>query len=125
FLMIVQMGFLLPAVVAAEAKGGLKRSHDLTRGNIWRVAAIALALVLPVLFLVIAAAAVILSSALGPDFGPAPVTPEVMQRAENAINQQLLPWEILNAVIFVLFSGLVYSGAALAYLAVTGKGDHS
>jgi hypothetical protein len=125
FVSILQLGFLLPAVVANEARGGLKRSYLLARGNAWRLLAIALALGLPVLLLVFAAAAMVLSSALGPDFGTAAVTPELMRRAEDAIAQRLLPWEILNAVIFVLFSGLVYSGSAYAYLAAAGKADRA
>ena len=125
FLSILQIGFLLPAVVAAEAKGGLKRSHALAQGNVWRLIGIVLVLGLPIVLLLAAAAAVVLSAALGSDFGTAPMTPELMRRAEDAIAQRLLPWEILNAVLFVLFAGLMYSGSAYAYLAAAENSDRA
>jgi hypothetical protein len=118
FVSTIRMGFLLPAVVAAEAKGGLKRSHELTQGNTWRAIAVAFALGLPIVMLAVGAAVMIVRSALGPDFGASAVTPELVQRVQQAINDRLLPWELFNAVIFVLYSGLMYSGVAFAYRAV-------
>ena len=46
---IVRMGFLLSPTVVSEDKAGLQRSHDLSRGNFWRIVAIVLALILPIL----------------------------------------------------------------------------
>jgi hypothetical protein len=120
---LLRIGFLLPPAVVAEKDGGLRRSHALTQGNVWRVIAVVLALGLPIFFLVLAAATVILSSALGPDFAGQALTPELMQRVQQAIEQRLLAWETFNAVIFVLYSGLIYSGAAYAYRAATRRGD--
>jgi hypothetical protein len=115
---ILRMGFLLPATVVSEEKRVLGRSHELTHSNFWRVLAVIAALGIPILLLVLAGESVVLRSALGPDFlnlGTRALT----QQASAAMEQKLLPWEIFNAVIFVLASGLIYSGAAFAYRALT------
>ena len=44
----------------------------------------------------------------------------MMQIAEDAIDQRLIPWELFNAIVFILYSGLFYGGAVYAYRAVTG-----
>jgi hypothetical protein len=114
---ILRMGFLLPATIVTEEKGGLRRSHDLTKGNFWRVLAIALALGFPFLLLLLGGEAVVLRSALGPDFLRMMPT-DFFQKASEAMDAKLLPWQIFSAVIFILASGLIYSGAAFAYRAV-------
>ena len=119
---ILRMGFLLPPIIVAEDKGGLRRSHDLTKGNFWRMLAVMLALGLPVLVLLLAGEGVVLRSALGPNI--ANLSPsEFMEKAEQAMNEKLLPWTIFTTVIFILGSGLVFSGAAFAYRAVAGPAD--
>jgi hypothetical protein len=123
FVSILRMGFLLPPAVVAEPKGGLRRSHALTHGNVWRAIAIVLALAFPIFFLVLAAASVVLSSALGPDFAGEAFSPEVMKNVQQAIEERLLPWEVFNAITFILYSGLMYSGSAYAYRAAAGRGD--
>jgi hypothetical protein len=115
FVSMLRMGFLLSGVVSAEPKGGLKRAHALTQGNTWRILAIALALIVPILILTTAAAYAIMRSALGPDFAAGGITEEIFRKAQQAIVDRLASWELFNAVIFVLYSGLVYSGAAYAY----------
>ena len=118
FISIAQMGFLLPAVVTLEEKGGLRRAHELTKGNVWRVLAVVAALGLPVLLLVLGAEAAILRSVVGTDFGALTPT-EFFDKAEEAMEQKLLPWQIFSAIVFMLGSGLFYSGAAFAYRART------
>jgi hypothetical protein len=118
---LLRMGFLLPAVVVSEEKAGLKRSHDLSEGNTGRLFAVALALIFPLLVLGLIAASAVLSAALGPDFPGSEVTPEILARVENAIAERLLTWEIFNAVMFVLYAGLMYAGAAFAYRAAAGQ----
>ena len=114
---ILRMGFLLPATIVAEETGGLRRSHELTKGNFWRVLAIMLALGLPLLLLLLGGEVAVLRSALGPEF--ARMAPsEFFQKAGEAMEAKLLPWQIFSAVIFILASGLIYSGAAFAYRAV-------
>jgi len=119
---ILRMGFLLPATIVAEEKGGLRRSHDLTKGNFWRLLAIVLALGFPFIVLLLGGEAVVLRSALGPEFtrmNPA----DFFQKASEAMDAKLLPWQIFSAVIFILASGLIYSGAAFAYRAVAEPED--
>jgi hypothetical protein len=40
------------------------------------------------------------------------------------MDAKLLPWTIFITVIFILGSGLIYSGAAFAYRAVAGNSAH-
>jgi hypothetical protein len=124
FVTILRMGFLLPATIVAEEKGGLRRSHELTRGNFWRALAVILALGVPILLLLLAGEAAVLRSALGPDAARTNPT-EFFQRAEQAMSEKLLPWQIFSAVVFVLASGLIYGGSAFAYRALIDKTSDS
>ncbi len=117
FITIARMGFLLAPTVVAEDKGGLRRSHELTKGNVWRVIVIVLALVLPILILMMAGEGVVLRAAIGPDF--LRMAPEqFFDKAGEAMEQKLIPWQIFSAVIFILGSGILYGGAAFAYRAL-------
>ena len=120
---IVRMGFLLSPTVVCEDKG-LQRSNDLTRGNFWRIVAILLALILPILFLLSIVGAVILRAALGNDYRQIiedDGMDELIRRAEEAIAQNVLLWEVFNMLIFILAAGLIYGASAYAYQAATGK----
>ena len=118
FVSIVQIGFLLPPTVAMEEKGGLRRAYELTKGNTLRVLAIAVALGLPIFLLLFGAEAAILRSAVGPNVIGLSRS-ELMDRAGQAFDQKLIYWQIFSAIVFILGSGLVYSGAAFAYRART------
>jgi hypothetical protein len=118
---ILRVGFLLPASIVAEEKGGLRRSYELTKGNFWRALAVMLALGLPFLLLVLGGEAAVLRAALGPDFARMNPT-EFFQRAGQAMEAKLLPWTIFTTVVFILGSGLIFSGAAFAYRAAAGTG---
>lgn len=121
---ILRLGFLLSATVVSEDKGGLQRSHDLAKGNFWRMVAIVLALGAPILVLVSVASLVILNAALGPDYQQVLEQDgmlELMRRGEEAVAQNLLLWEVFNTAIFILASGLIYGASAYAYRAVTGN----
>ena len=121
---ILRMGFLLSATVVSEEKGGLQRSHDLARGNFWRIAAVVLALAAPILVLVSVASLIILRAALGPDYAQVLEQDgmfELMRRGEEAVAQNLLLWEVFNTAIFILASGLIYGASAYAYRALTAK----
>jgi len=118
---ILRVGFLLPPSIVAEEKGGLRRSYELTKGNVWRALAVLLALGLPLLLLILGGEAAVLRAALGPEFARMNPT-EFFQRAGQAMEAKLLPWTIFTTVIFILGSGLIYSGAAFAYRAATGTG---
>jgi hypothetical protein len=120
FATILRVGFLLPPAVVAEERSGLRRSYELTKGNFWRALAVVLALGLPLALLVLGGEAAVLRAALGPDFARMAPT-EFMQRAGQAMEAKLLPWTIFTTVIFILGSGLIYSGAAFAYRAAAGN----
>ncbi len=124
FATILRVGFLLPPTVVSEEKGGLRRSHELTKGNFWRALAVILALGLPLLLLVVGGEVAVLRAALGPEFARMNPT-EFFQRAGQAMEAKLLPWTIFTTVIFILGSGLIYSGAAFAYRAAAGDGRPS
>jgi hypothetical protein len=114
----LRMAFFLSPVVVAEEKGGLKRAHELAIGNLWRMLVVFVVLGAPIVLLVLAGEFAVMRSALGPDFLNRDDTRAVMDQAESAIRAQIVPWEIFNAVVFVLASGLIYSGLAYAYRAV-------
>jgi len=118
FVSIVQIGFLLPPTVTMEEKGGLRRAYELSKGNTLRVLAIAVALGLPIFLLLFGAEAAILRSAVGPNVIGLSRS-ELMDRAGQAFDQKLIYWQIFSAIVFILGSGLVYSGAAFAYRART------
>jgi MFS family permease len=124
FATLLRVGFLLPPTVVSEEKGGLRRSHELTKGNFWRALAVILALGLPLLLLVVGGEVAVLRAALGPEFARMNPT-EFFQRAGQAMEAKLLPWTIFTTVIFILGSGLIYSGAAFAYRAAAGNGRPS
>src|SRR5260221_3647504 len=63
---ILRVGFLLPPSIVAEEKGGLRRSYELTKANVWRALAVILALGLPLLLLVLGG----VPGGLGPDWAP-------------------------------------------------------
>jgi hypothetical protein len=119
FVSMVRMGFFLAPVVAVERKGGLIRSHELTKGNVWRAIAVSFALGLPVALIAFLAAVAVVQSA----FGGEPITPgpEAVRRLQQAVADNLLVWEALTAVIFVFYAGLIYSGVAFAYAAIAPR----
>jgi hypothetical protein len=121
FVTILRMGFLLPAVVVGETKSGLRRAFDLIKANFWRAFVVMAALGLPVFILLGAGELVLLRSALGPDFTSIPPA-EFMERVGEAMEQKILVWQVFTAVLFVLASGLIYSGGAFAYRALVPAG---
>jgi hypothetical protein len=122
FIMMLRIGFFIPASIVAEEHGGLRRSFELTRGNVLRSLAVLAVLGAPVLFLLLGGEAVLLRSALGPALYRMPPA-EFFERATQAMQQKLVPWEVFSAIIFVLGSALIYGGSALAYRARLGIAD--
>jgi hypothetical protein len=123
-LTIVRMGFLLSATVVSEPAGGLQRSHDLARGNFWRMVAVLLALAAPIFLIVAIGTYILLRASLGADLARVleeEGMAELMRRGEEAVAQNILLWELLNVVIFILASGLVYSASAYAYRALAAN----
>ena len=120
FIVIVRLGFFIPPTVVAENHGGLRRSFELTAGNVLRVFAVIAVLGFPFLLLLVGGEFVLIRSALGPAMYSMNAA-EFVQRAGQAMEAKLLPWEIFTAVVFVLGSGLIYGGAAIAYRARIGS----
>lgn len=122
FIMSLRIGFFIPATIVAEEHGGLRRSFELTNGNVLRAFAVMAVLGTPVLLLLLGGEAVLLRSALGPAiYGMSPA--DFFERAGSAMQQKLVPWEVFTAVVFVLGSALIYGGSALAYRARVGNPD--
>jgi hypothetical protein len=127
-LTIVRMGFLLSATVVSEPASGLQRSHDLARGNFWRIMAVLIALAAPIFLIIAIATYILLRASLGADL--ARVLEEedmaaLMRRGEEAVAQNILLWELFNVAIFIFASGLVYSASAYAYRALTANAPPS
>lgn len=122
FVVILRMGFFIPPTIVAESNGGLMRSFELTRGNVLRSFAVVAVLGIPILLLLLGGEAVVLRSALGPSvYGLSAA--EFLQRAGQAMEEKLVPWEIFTALVFILGSALIYGGAAMAYRARIGNSD--
>ena len=122
FVVMLRMGFFIPPTIVAEEHGGLRRSFELTSGNVLRALAVLAVLGTPVLLLLLGGEAVLLRSALGPALyrlSPA----EFFERATSAMQQKLLPWEVFTAVVFILGSALIYGGSAIAYRARLGEDE--
>jgi hypothetical protein len=118
-IVILRMGFFIPPTIVAENHGGLRRSFELTGGNVLRAFAVIAVLGIPFLLLLFGGEFVLIRSALGPAmYAMSPA--ELLQRASEAMEDKILPWEIFTGVIFVLGSALIYGGAAVAYRASIG-----
>jgi len=120
FVVILRLGFFIPPTIVAENHGGLRRSFELTGGNVLRVFAVITVLGFPFLLLLVGGEFVLIRSALGPAMY-AMGAAEFVQRAGQAMQEKLLPWEIFTAVVFVLGSALMFGGAAIAYRARIGN----
>ena len=118
FVSLLRMTFLLPPSVVAEEKGGLKRSHELTKGNFWRIFAIVLALSLPIMMLAVAGELAILRAFVGPDLFNQDTIDNLPARIDEALKNRLLPWEVFVSILFIFIFGLLYSASAFAYRAL-------
>jgi hypothetical protein len=124
---IARLAFFLPAVVVAENKVGVSKAWQLGKGNVWRILAVLLAVIVPVM--IIAGVVVhftILASVLSVvATGHEPKTPaEVM-----TILKSLLPvLPVILAVYLVAgiaMAGLVAGAIGKAYKAVTAPDEVS
>jgi hypothetical protein len=98
----LRMGFFLAATIAAETRGGVRRAHDLTRRNLWRVVAVLLSVVFPILVLFAIRDAAISGG------------------GELAVGQRAA-LQAIGAIISVLLSGVFYGAAAYAYRSLVGE----
>ena len=96
----IRMGFFLPATITAENRGGVRRSHELTRGNFFRIVTVLIAVAVPVAGLYLVRNTLI--------------------DGETLSATQRMALQAIGAIISVLFSGLFYAAAAHAYQSVLG-----
>lgn len=112
----LRLVFLLPAVVVAENRIGITRSWTLSRGNVWRIFAIILAIYIPILIVEIVVIAALGGSMMMMASDDPAATMDFMMR--NAI---------ILAAVYVLFVvlaiGLTAGASVGAYRALTeGEG---
>jgi hypothetical protein len=121
----LRLGFLLVPAAVMEDKFGLESSWRLTKGNFWRILAISIATLAPVVLLSVVIEFVL----LGPDF----YNPHFEQVCNQAAHMRLLGAQMQAAASRVplamglsfLFApityGLMISPASFAYRALTAK----
>jgi hypothetical protein len=100
FVSTIRMGFFLAPSITAERRGGVRRSHELTRGNFFRILVIFFTVILPVLGLYLVRNTIV--------------------DGEMLTATQRMALQAMGAIISVLFSGLFYAAATHAYQEVIG-----
>lgn len=115
----LRLVFLVIPLVVAEEKVNLRRAWNLTRGNFWRIFAVMLAVVLPLLVVQFGATIAI----AGPQFvAPLPDKPEAMAAAINARSLLLDKHMPMLIGLFLLLApfnfGLTLGAEAAAYQAL-------
>jgi hypothetical protein len=122
---MVRLGFLLTPAVAMEGGFGLERSWELTKGNFWRIVAVIVATLLPVLIV----AMIIDLTILGPDF----LNPHLelahdpaaqMRHSAEQMRQMSAHLPLMMGIGFLLAPftyGMTFAPAAFAYRALTAK----
>ena len=121
---LFRLGFFLAAATVAEEKVGLGRAWQLSAGNFWRIAGVALATLGPLLLIMFAAQVAI----LGPHFymhKPLGTKGDEAENIREMIEQMRIASENLPAlsglsfVLAPLFLGLGLAPSAFAYRALT------
>ena len=122
---MVRLGFLLVPAVAMEGGYGLERSWKLTKGNFWRIMAVVLLTLLPILIVTL----IIDVTILGPDF----LNPHLelardpaaqMRHSAEQMRQMSAHLPLMMGIGFLLAPftyGMTFAPAAFAYGALTGK----
>jgi hypothetical protein len=122
----VRLGFLVVPSVVMDGKFGIERSWQLTRGNVWRIIAVVLAVSLPLLIVT----GIVEVAILGPDYfrhsmGSVGDKAEQARHSAEQIRLVAAKLPFLMGLSFVLapFSyGLTFAAPAFAYRALTGEG---
>ena len=122
---MVRLGFLLVPAVAMEGGFGLERSWRLTKGNFWRIVAIVVLTLLPIVIV----AGFIDLMILGPDF----LNPHLelardpaaqMRHSAEQMRQMSAHLPLMMGIGFLLAPftyGMSFAPAAFAYRALTAK----
>ena len=122
---MVRLGFLLVPAVAMESGFGLERSWQLTKGNFWRIFAVLVATLVPIIIVAI----LIDMTVLGPDF----LNPHLelahdqaaqMRHSAEQMRRMSEHLPLMMGIGFLLAPftyGMTFAPAAFAYRALTGK----
>lgn len=119
-----RLTFLLPSVVVAERRTGLGRAWSLGRGNFWRMFAILLAVMLPLLvieFLAFAFWSPDLLTMVKPGATPAEILAWDRRLMEQIVHYLEAYWFIALPVwlaVTTVYFGLLYGARAFAYRAL-------
>ncbi|HEY0281900.1 MAG TPA: hypothetical protein VGC27_04675 [Rhizomicrobium sp.] len=125
--LMVRLGFLMVPASVTEGRFGIERSWQLSKGNFWRILAVMVMTLLPVILV----AGVIDLAILGPDF----LNPHLelardpaaqMRRAAEQMRQMSVHLPLMMGVGFLLAPftyGMIFAPAAFAYRALTAKDE--
>lgn len=119
---MVRLTFFLPAVVVFEKRIGLQRAWALARGNFWRIFAITLGLILPLLIaqiLVEELSMRILAPVLAPGILGGVSQGRALLLALDGMTGLLIVRSIIRLVSDCLSGGLLSGAAARAYFRIT------
>lgn len=123
--LFARLGFLLAPAAVIEGGFGLERSWQLTKGNFWRIFAVALATLLPIMIAVL----LIDLAVLGPDF----LNPHFelvkdqaaqLRHSAEQLHQLTAHLPLMMGLQFVLAPfayGMTFAPAAFAYRALTAR----
>lgn len=124
--LIVRLSFLLVPSVVDGGEFGLSRSWLLTKGNFWRIVAIALATLLPIIVVLGTVQLILL--------GPGVFIPDLQHAADagakvrgmvaqmRAMRENMPILMGLSFVVSPLLYGLMFSASAFAYRSLAGSG---
>ena len=116
---ITRLTYLIVPVSVAEGRFGIGRSWELTKGNFWRILAVALATILPLIVLEMIVALI----ALGPAFASFAMEVQKNPDAANAhlvtmmqgMTSFMIYAYVIGLVIAPIVYGLTFGQAAFAY----------
>jgi hypothetical protein len=120
----VRLSFLFVPAAITDGEFGLARSWELTKGNFWRILAVGLAVILPVLLFQAASEYFILGPAYFNSFAHAiqdPANAARLSLEQSRIVQPKIPMLLgLGLILAPVTQGLLFSAPAFAYRALTG-----
>jgi hypothetical protein len=123
--MVVRLSFLLVPSVVDGGEFGLTRSWQLTKGNFWRIVAIALATLLPIFLVFVIVETIILGPGFFiPNFKHAGDTAAALRNMVSQMRAMQDNMPLLMGLSFVvspLLYGLMFSASAFAYRFVSGS----
>jgi len=125
--LFVRLGFLIVPSVTMEDGFGIERSWQLTRGNVWRIIIIGLAVTVPLLIVT----GLIGVAILGPEYyqQSAGMLADKAEQARQSAEQirlmsSRLPFLMgLSFIMAPFWYGLTFAAPVFAYRALTGEGQ--